>query len=166
MSKPLAAGLLVLLAALARSGPAAPTPKEGRFDFTLCFAGKMEHMAVDKEVGGGSYDLGVAVYANGDSKMFDRTGARCLGAYVTRDGRFEDAGYCVLVDADGDKWLMKYATAIGPDSFRGTWDAVHGTGKYAGMTATGEYKTLGPIPAVQSGGLQGCNRNSGTYKLR
>jgi hypothetical protein len=157
---------VILVSAVPGVLAAAPMSKEGRFDFTLCFAGKIDHMVVGKDIGSGSYDLAASIYANGELKAFHRTAARCVGTYVTIRGKFSDAGYCVVTDEDNDKWLMKYATDIGTDYFHGRWEAVEGSGKYEGMTATGEYKTLGTTPAAQPGGLQGCNHNSGTYKLR
>ena len=43
---------------------------------------------------------------------------------------------------------------------------MNGTGKYAGMTASGSYVAVGQFASQGAGTLQNCNRATGTYRLK
>ena len=136
----------------------------GRFDFNICKFGKAEYPWHAKGLVNGSFDrIAASMYDNGGSKDIAQQGSRCVGAYEVVGGRYRDYGVCTQVDADGDKWLMRYET--GADLI-GTWVAVGGSGKYEGMTAKGEYRPIGNVPGVLAGGFKSCNHITGTYKLK
>jgi hypothetical protein len=43
---------------------------------------------------------------------------------------------------------------------------VAGTGKYEGLATSGAVAPLGPFPTIKDGTFQGCNRQTGTYKMK
>lgn len=156
--------LVSLAAPLAAAHAAVDIPKEGRFDFNYCMAGKFDYTELRPGVGMGAWDLGAGTYANGGTKAFDRMGSYCVGAYEIVDGKYQDWHVCTMVDADGDKWLLRGQT--GPDG-TGKWIAASGTGKYEGMIANGTLGPVGEVPAARAPNtFNKCNRNTGTYKLR
>lgn len=144
------------------AGAAVNLPKEGSFDFNFCFVSDAVHVAFGDKVYVGSFQNRASMHSNRPGGAFDLQGARCFGTYGNVDGDYTDQGYCEIVDADGDKWLMKFTS--GADS-SGIWTAPFGTGKYEGMTARGTYKPLGFPPSPVPGNAR-CNRNTGTYRLR
>jgi hypothetical protein len=84
-----------------------------------------------------------------------------MGIYHSLDGKAVENGYCDIVDADGDKYLVRYSG----DSKGGKVEAIAGTGKYEGMTLQGQYR-VGNFPTTSSDRFYSCNRFTGTYKLR
>ena len=46
------------------------------------------------------------------------------------------------------------------------YTVVAGTGKYDGMVTTRTLEQLGPFKAIKEGTFQGCNHQTGTYKLK
>jgi hypothetical protein len=63
---------------------------------------------------------------------------------------------------DGDKRLTYFSTGDG----KTTRTKIAGTGKYEGMVTAGTFEPLGPFPAIKDGTFQGCNHQTGTYKLK
>jgi hypothetical protein len=159
------AGSLLALAAGWLSTPvSAEMLKEGRVDFNFCKFGKTDYPKLAKGLISGSFDrITASIYDNGGSKAIDQQGSRCVGVYEIVRGEYRDYGDCTQVDADGDKWLMRYETGA---DLVGTWVAVGGSGKYEGMTAKGEYRPIGNLPGVLAGGFKSCNHIKGTYKLK
>lgn len=151
-----------LMSAMATSQAAVTMPKEGSFDFNFCFVSDATHVAISDKSYVGSFQNRAAMHSNRAGGAFDLQGARCFGYYGNLDGAYSDQGYCEIVDADGDKWVMRFAS--GADS-AGTWTAAAGTGKYEGMVARGAYKPLGFPPSPVPGNAR-CNRNTGTYQLK
>lgn len=147
---------------------AADMPKEGNFDFNYCLAGRTQAMQVSDEAVAGSFELTAAIISNIPAGPFDGQGSHCMGTWSVLDGKYADSGYCVTVDADGDKFLMNFKTGPVPAGqlATGTWTAAGGSGKYQGMVAKANYKAIGAVVPAVPGGFQGCNRNTGTYKLK
>jgi hypothetical protein len=143
-------------------------PKEGDFDFNYCIAGRSEVMQISDHAVVGSSEGTAAIISNIPQGPFDGQGSHCMGTWGVVDGQFSASGYCVTVDADGDKFLMDYK--IGPypvgQPETGTWNATSGSGKYQGMVAKGSYKAITQVVPAVAGGFQSCNRNTGSYKLK
>lgn len=154
----------VLALAASQASAAVDMPREGRFDFNYCMGGKAGYSEVRSGLATGEFDSVAGTYANGGTKAFDRQGSRCFGVYEIVDGKYRDYGICTQVDADGDKWIMRFETGA---DMSGKWVALGGSGKYEGMTANGTYTPVGdvPVPAVP-GVYNKCNRNTGTYRLK
>jgi len=143
-------------------------PKEGNLDFNYCLAGRTQAMPVSDDTVAGSFELTAAIISNIPGGPFDGQGSQCMGTWQVLDGKYSDSGYCVTVDADGDKFLMNFKTGPVPagELATGTWTAVGGSGKYQGMMAKASYKAIRAVAPAVPGGFQGCNRNTGTYKLK
>jgi hypothetical protein len=146
-----------------------PTPvsaeilREGRFDFNFCKFGKADYPRQAEGLVSGSFGRIIAsMYDDGDLKDIDQQGSRCVGTYEIVGGSYRDYGVCTQVDADGDKWFMRYETGA---DLSGTWVAAGGSGKYEGMTAKGEYRPTGNVPGLVPNGFKSCNHYTGTYKL-
>jgi hypothetical protein len=142
---------------------AANMPKEGRLEFNFCFAGTSQHSEVSPQLAAGSFEGLAALHTTPPGGPFDLQGARCMGTYTFVDGKHLGTGYCVHVDPDGDKWLQKWEAGA---DFSGTWMAVGGSGKFAGMQASGAFKPIGFVASALPNSAQHCNRNTGSYKLK
>jgi hypothetical protein len=139
--------------------------KEGSYEFDFCPIGRGKTFSEGDKFFVMNYDLDAIVKSTPPGKAFDRMGARCFGIYVNVSDHPRESGICELTDLDGDKWWMDYKGTW--DGGGGTYTAVHGTGKYDGVTLQGEYhidNTWGSISKEVS--FQGCNHNKGTYKLK
>lgn len=154
MSRPLA--LLALLAAGAAIGqqPVRQTP----LDATLCWGGTVHSMAVAPKERFGTY--AVTGGLRSADAAFQSMSIECIGVYEAR-ASFESRGYCVFVDAAGDKAFG--TDASGPHGY--TWQFLGGTGKFAGIAGGGTIERLGNAPPVRDGTLQGCRRIVGHYTL-
>lgn len=138
-------------------------PQAGPFEFDFCLVGEARTMSGGDKVFVSHYSNVANLRTEPGGRPFDRTSSLCLGTFASIDGKPQDFGVCELTDADGDKWWMEYHG--NPDGSGGTYAAVYGTGKYAGMTVQGKY-VLDFWPNAEKNGFQACNHNSGTYRLR
>lgn len=157
-------GVVVVCAIVAFSGTALAVdmPKEGSFAFDLCGVVQLEGGIQGKQLSIVHYVLLVNTRTEPAGGPFDRQSARCWGTAGTVAGKSQELGYCEAVDQDGDKWYTKYQGNT--EGTGGTYTAVHGTGKYAGMTLNGEYR-FEYWPSTSSDTAHICNPNKGTYKL-
>jgi hypothetical protein len=160
-SRPKIIGSFALFSVIGTASAAVSLPKEGPFDTHYCFSGTGQPIALNDNAVAGSYTLFATVQSNPPGGAFDQTASHCMGLFQTVNGKTMENGYCDIVDADGDKYLMRYSG----DSEGGKVEAIAGTGKYDGMTLQGEYRH-GSLPTTSSDRFYACNRFSGTYKLR
>lgn len=138
-------------------------PKSGSYEFQFCLVGESKAMSGGDKVVVSHYSNIANVRTEPSGKAFDRMSSMCYGTWASLNGKPQDFGVCELTDADGDKWWMEYhGNAEGSG---GNYTAVHGTGKYEGMTLSGQY-ILDFWPAAVKDGFQACNPNKGTYKLK
>jgi hypothetical protein len=154
-------GSFVLFSLVGTATGAVSLPKEGPFNTHYCFSGTGQPIALNDNAVAGSYTLFATVQSTSPGGAFDQTASHCMGLFETVNGKTMENGYCDVVDADGDKYLLRY---LG-DSNGGKVEAIAGTGKYEGMTLQGEYRH-GGLPTTSSDRFYACNRFSGTYKLR
>jgi hypothetical protein len=141
---------------------AAPLPKEGPVNATSCFVGDRTLMETSKENQFGSLILNGLRFTATEGALFDATTAECIVQYRVDASGSHASGYCVTIDADGDKLSSDLAGKNGV----GKWSFIGGTGKYAGITGGGEYKPIRKFPAMMQQGKMGtCNSTTGTYKL-
>ena len=155
---------LVELALMSESSvaEAGNLPREGTFDFNWCAAGEVRHVAVSDQLAIGAARADAAIYSNPRGGPFDLSGSHCEAVYHLDAGTWRVNGYCVQQDSDADKWVIKFNDV----NFAGSFETIGGTGKYAGMVATGEFKPIGIPPAVMPGVFQRCNRFTGSYRLK
>ncbi len=141
---------------------AAPYPKEGKETWIHCAVGEGTFMAASKESTFASIQNNGLRFTVKEGGLGDASTIDCI-LQASIDGKgISGPGYCVSIDADGDKMSLDFAENNGA----GTWKFLGGTGKYTGITGGGEYKALRKFPAMmQQGKLGGCNSATGTYKL-
>ena len=118
----------------------ADLPKEGKVDITSCYSGLANTIDFSKTHGAVSYELTGTNRSNPPGGYADMTTFRCVGFTGTIDGKSSGMNMCETIDKDGDKLLNKQIVE-GPKS---TLEMVVGTGKYEGITRTGEGEFLGP----------------------
>jgi hypothetical protein len=70
----------------------------------------------------------------------------CFGSFVAKDQTIIGRGYCDTVDNDGDVWWLTFNAEAGSSK----WTIVGGTGKYEGMTGSGEtfFPQTSPVKAA------------------
>jgi hypothetical protein len=109
-----------------------------------------------------SYELVGTNRTNPPGGVFDMMSFRCVGFTRTIEGKSSGTNLCEAVDKDGDKILVQNFVE-GP---RNKNDAITGTGKYEGIVRSGISDSLGVFPVPKPGSIQGCNHQTGTYKLK
>ena len=113
-----------------------------------------------------SYEVDALMRSTPPGGAFDRMGARCYGIYRNVDGTEYHSAACEPTDLDGDKWWMDVMGGL-PDADGGNYRAVGGTGKYAGISLQGEFRSVnnfgGPGKEIA---FVACYPNKGTYKLK
>jgi len=138
-------------------------PKEGSYEFVFCVADQAKTLTAEDKVFVSHYEGIANVRTDPPGRPFDRTSAVCYGTYAKLNGKEQGFGVCEVIDLDSDKWWMEYHDS--PAGGGGTYTAVHGTGKYDGMTLKGEYR-VEFWPTSKDAAFQMCNANKGTYKLK
>ena len=141
---------------------AAERPKEGTFEYTSCWAGTGNYIEFSKTHNGVSYEFVGTSRTNPPGGIFDMMSFRCVGFTRNIEGKSSGMNLCEAVDKDGDKILAQNIYE-GPRSKN---DAITGTGKYEGIVRSGIADSLGVFPAPKPGSIQGCNHQTGTYKLK
>ena len=155
-------GLALLIVASPFSAFAAELPKEGSYDYTSCWSGVNNVITFSKTHTASSFEMTGASRSNPPGDIFDKNTFRCVGMNASLDGKITASNVCETIDVDGDKRLTSFSNVDG----KTTRTNVAGTGKYEGMVATGTVEQLGPFPVIKDGTFQGCNHQTGTYKLK
>ena len=157
------AAALCLFAAAGTADAAVTLAKEGNFAVISCWSGTGSDLAFTKDMTISSYEMIGTVVSNVPNGLGDHSTFRCIGTSNMTKGKTSGGNYCETVDPDGDKRLNRFDVQDG----KVTREFVAGTGKYEGMTLTNTVVT--PFPAFKEhkpGVFQGCNRQTGTYKLK
>lgn len=143
-------------------GQAADTAKEGKYDITSCWGGNANVISFSKTHSAVSYELVGTSRSNPPGGFLDMSSFRCVGFTGTIDGKSSGMNFCETIDKDGDKMLVRNSV----DGPKNSLDTLTGTGKYEGFVRTGVAESLGVFPAAKPGMIQGCNRGTGTYKMK
>ena len=155
-------GCLVLAAQMAS---AAPLTKEGPTNLLLCLAGDAPPaMIFSKEYMVGTLAWSGVLWNVTPGGPFDAMSGECAGHYTVSPTGVDSVGQCQYMDADGDKTLVNI-----PQNHNGTgiWAFVTGTGKYDGLSGSGEFKPLRQLPqAITPGKAVVCSTITGTYKIK
>ena len=160
----------IALAALTAScaALAAQPAKEGRFDYFHCMTGKWNNIHSSEAVEAGYvHENFASTVSNIPGSLFDGLGAHCAPIFLRLGAKIQVDGYCRYTDRDGDSWIMRFVDRISPESARGTFEMLAGTGKFDGATIRGEIAPGNGLPsAAQPGVLNRCTRVTGSYRLR
>lgn len=159
---------LVLLAAIAAAAfsataPAADLPKEGTYDYTVCFTRNSSRIDYSKIQFAYSYEETGTAVGKVPGSLFDGEAVRCVGMTMSLEGKLTGGSLCEGVGKDGDKRLTRFWYDSDGKLQR---EQVSGTGKYDGMVTTGSVKPLGPPEQVKPGTVKICNNAMGSYKLK
>jgi len=155
----LALGLVSAIPAVA----AVNLPKEGSYDYVACWTGSGSDVAAGKDYTANSYEIVGTIVSMIPAGFGDQTTFRCVGMNTMIKGKAGGGNVCEATDPDGDKRLASFQLL--PDG-KFVREFLTGTGKYEGMTLTTTVAPLPPLKESKPGNLQGCNRQTGTYKLR
>jgi hypothetical protein len=138
----------------------ADLPKEGKYDHQGCYIGPHYVIAHSKDQMGGSYAAnGASLAPAGDP--FHGTSGVCYGSWTLINGEYNEMGSCEFTDGTGDKFMGVYTRK---NQEPGNWRIVAGTGKFRGITGSGNFIPSTPMPQP-AGQVVACNRELGTWKL-
>jgi hypothetical protein len=135
-------------------------------DHLNCFAGPIHLIQHADGIVSGSYDV-VATSPGTEGTPFRMLSGHCVGAFSNVSGQYDENGSCEWVDAGGDKFLGVFARKGDPAKAEGTWQIVHGTGKFADMSGQGKWMPIGTFPASgMPNMINGCNHDWGSFSMK
>ena len=128
---------------------AADQPKQGTDSFTAVMTSLNPIQQGDRVFA--TYELEGVVRNDTGAPMFDSFGQRCVGIAELLSNEVQNGlGSCTFTDRAGDHIFGRYKfTQGGKDGEHGAYELIGGSGKFAGITGTGEYLSpnLPPIKA-------------------
>jgi hypothetical protein len=157
--KVLVGGVLVAIAAYGGSVVA-----QEKHSNIICRAGTVTGLAKTDDMVSYAIDHRGVVLAQGDNKAFDNQTQHCVGSVTIIRGVSSGSGYCRNVDpATGDFVLVEWSGSGKPGI--GTFRYVYGTGKWKGISGSGEYQPLAATRPIGAGTYQNCIRATATYTV-
>lgn len=154
-------GVMFTVAGLGAAG-AADMPKVGNYDVTSCWGGTSNMIPFSKTHVALGYELAGTFRSNPPGGFMDMMTYRCVGTLSTIDGKTTGPFFCESIDNDGHKMFSRNMI----DGTKTTQETLAGTGKYEGIVRTGGGESLGQFPTIKPGTFQGCNHQTGTYRLQ
>ena len=98
------------------------------------------------------------------ARLFDNFTHECVGSVAVVRGKYSGGGFCRYVDpATGD--LLFGAWTAGDKPGTGTYTYIGGTGKWKGISGSGDYQVVAPTRALAEGTYQNCVRTKDTFTL-
>ena len=142
----------------------AEMPKEGNYDFTACWSGTSNVTKFSENRLILANDFTGVIRATTPGGIFDGDTFHCTGIGMMVDGKLaSETTFCAATDKEGNKRLARFTNNDGTINR----EQLAGTGKYEGLALTPTaVKPLGPFPTAKPGTFQGCNQQTGTYKLK
>jgi hypothetical protein len=140
---------------------AADLPKQGTDSFTNFW------VATSATIQQGSrtfstWEINGVARNDAGGRMFDLFGMRCIGLV---EG-LSDRGTCTYTDSDGDNIFAPFnGNGDGKGGEHGTYDVIGGTGKFAGITGSGEYLNPGRPIKADDKAPRGAVSNKISWKL-
>jgi hypothetical protein len=148
------------LAAFPLGGWSADLPKQGTFTITYTIAGTTP---ASFDTGGGKwtyiFDSRLIATNDAGAGLFNNMSGHCIGSGM--GGSI--TGYCLLADADGDKFVEIINRAAGAP--KGTGTLTGGTGKYKGIEGSLEFQEGGPLADTAPGQSNLVGKKKGSYKI-
>lgn len=132
--------------------------------FVICRSGATTNVAKTEDTVIYTVDHRGVILSEEPTKFLDNFTQRCVGSISVINGKQSGQGFCRNVDpATGDLVLVAW-TAVGkPGS--GTYTYIGGTGKWKGISGSGEYQLVAPTRPADEGTYQNCIRNKDTHTL-
>ena len=156
---------LALALAAAASGLALANdlPKEGSYDYKVCFTRNISRIAFSDAHAAYSYNETGTAASTTPGGMFDGERVRCVGTVLATNGKRANLSICEGVARNGDKRLTRFEYGADGKLLR---EEVAGTGMYEGMVTTGIAREVVPRKEIQPGQTTFCNQATGTYKMK
>jgi hypothetical protein len=108
------------------------------------------------------------IEADGDDSIIDGAEQECYGSFAFLKGKdgtqpVAGHGFCDTVDKDGDVWWLVFNAG----GERSKWEVVGGTGKYEGMTGSGEtfFEAQSPVVVAAAAPTGWIQKYEGTLIL-
>lgn len=156
------APLIAMLGAITASAADAPGRKEGAFEFNACYSGSVQTLSVNDRLNVRTTRIQGSTATATAGAPFDGQAVDCTVIAIVKDGVSDANGYCVQLDPDGDRWMFKLV-----DTMRaGQLEFVGGTGKYEGMTLSGQFRPRAKPLFMSAASVQLCQLMTGTFRLR
>jgi hypothetical protein len=155
---------LVLLVVLGLDGKA-EMAKEGTYSGTLVLSATYKALAMREERLQMNYEyMGVHTSDTAEGFLHNSSG-HGIGALHAVKGVYEDSGFHVATDPDGDQafYIWKGTGKVGGIG-KGTVTWLGGTGKYSGLQGSAEY-TVTPVRPAAEGTFQAVGKQKGHWKL-
>lgn len=165
LSQARAAALALLLATVAAAAQAADAPasrREGAFEFNSCYSGSVDTMALNDGLSVRTTRILGATSTAEPGAPFDGQAVHCTAIALVDRNRSSASGYCLHQDTDGDRWMFK----LDDVDRAGRLEFVGGTGKYQGMTLSGQFGPRARPVFIAPGTVQICQRVQGRFELR
>ena len=139
-----------------------------KYDNQFCFVAKTTDVIAhaDGFKAGNFKTTGIRMGAEGDP--FRAMEQHCVGNFTVIGGQQEDNVRCEAENAAGDK-VFGVATRkfnpLMPEQSEGSFQIVHGTGKFAGISGEGRSKLVDVITKTP-GEMSGCAHSWGTFTIK
>ena len=139
---------MVAAALLPLSVQAAEMPREGTASFTNAFITTLSGTIQQGSHSFTVYEINGVARNDAGGPMFNMFGQRCVGMWDGVGSNYSDRGTCTYTDKDGDHIFMPYRAQAEQGVYRGTYEVAGGTGKFTGITGSGElFANNAPIKA-------------------
>jgi hypothetical protein len=151
----------------ATPGIAADLPKQGTDSFTNVWVAHPANIMQQGSRTFLTFEINGVARNDGGAPMFNLFGMRCIGLWETPGKEtWNDRGTCTYTDKDGDNIFATFGGKTDEKGVeRGTYEVTGGTGKFAGITGSGEYlDPHAPIKAEDKA-LRGAVSNKISWKL-
>lgn len=150
--------------------PTAPAQmaKDGKFDFTICFTGTSQVINFDEQhVAFAWVDEKGFARSHPPGGAFDMMWFRCVGSGGMIEGKRPVDDYCEFADRDGDKVFVTHqiVTDLKAKTRDSKVEILAGTGKYTGITGTGESQPPLIFPEDDPDLYARCVQLNGDYKI-
>lgn len=164
------ASILTLFILVSFTQPSiAEMPKEGTGSATMMYSGTFKMFSPDENHQIVTYEnTGVLVSDNGKGP-FNNMSTHNVGTIYFENGVGKLLGYVTCTDPDGDKVVIEIKEtnakpAPAPDGNSGTGKYLYGTGKFAGITGTTQYKRWYFYPAIKDT-YQAISKSKSSWKI-
>lgn len=160
-----AVAAVLLLATVAAAAQAADPPasrREGAFEFNSCYSGNVETITLNEGLNVRTTRIIGATTTATPGEPFDGQAVHCTAIALVERNRSSASGYCMHQDVDGDRWMFK----LDDVDRAGRLEFVGGTGKYQGMTLSGQFGPRARPIFIAPGTVQLCQRVQGRFSLR